>query len=170
MSATVNTDNNNNNNNDINNNNNNNNRQQRRVTLNVVRDSIISANTYRSYVGDLIQFIKWLLLQPQLMEEWLTDYGRSQLIIIFHCPDDEGVRAHRTRVGEQLKNLLRDAINNPIANIDAITPTQYMEFILQLPKKMIIGRIVPTGTSSLRCPIFSGHIIELVFYQNLKQN
>jgi hypothetical protein len=29
---------------------------------------------------------------------------------------------------------LHDAINNPIANIDAITTTQFMEFILQLPK------------------------------------
>jgi hypothetical protein len=120
--------------NNNNNNNNNNNRQHRHVTLNIVRDSIISANTYRSYIGDLIQFLKWLLEQPLLMEEWLTDYGRSQLIIIFQRREDEGVRSHRTRIGTQLKDLLRESINKPIANIDAITPTAYMEFILQLPK------------------------------------
>jgi hypothetical protein len=77
-----------------NNNNNNNN-----VTINLVRDSIISRNTRRSYIGDLIQLFKWAIINedPEIYD-WFTAYGQAELEITFRRLEDENAKMYRERV------------------------------------------------------------------------
>jgi hypothetical protein len=46
------------------------------VTLDYIRDSVISANTTNSYIGEITCFLSWVVDNEP---EWLTDYGKTQL-------------------------------------------------------------------------------------------
>jgi hypothetical protein len=112
----------------------NNNNNHNNVTINLVRDSIISRNTRRSYIGDLIQLFKWAIINedPEIYD-WFTAYGRAELEITFRRLEDENAKSYRESVKKKLRRLLRASQQRPFINIGIITPSKYFEFILQIP-------------------------------------
>lgn len=107
--------------------NDNNNRND--LTLDSIRDHIISQGTFRSYIGDLTHFLKWVMLNET---NWLTEYGIARLGDLETRRETETVRTHRSRKLIQLKSLLRDSFENNIIHIESITPSRFMDYILSL--------------------------------------
>jgi hypothetical protein len=101
------------------------------VTLDSIRDSVVSANTTKAYIGDITSFLSWVVdFEP----DWLTDYGKSQLANCFCVIESEKIRARQSRIQISLKNLLRDSFTHPIIFLERINPARYMSFILTLRK------------------------------------
>jgi hypothetical protein len=99
------------------------------ITLDTIRDSIVSAKTYASYIGDLGHFLKWVALNEYA---WLTEYGGTRLAEIETRNEDESVRSFRSRRLVSLKALLRDAYDQHVVHVDAITPNRYMDYVLTI--------------------------------------
>jgi len=66
------------------------------------------------------------------MEDVLTEFGRDRLVAMHIPRAGETVRAVKTRARMSLKALLRNAADSPIINTNAITPTEFMEYILSI--------------------------------------
>jgi hypothetical protein len=103
------------NDNNIDVNNNHNDNQEPLVTLDTVRDNIISRNTKRSYTSDLLQFLRWVQINAI---DWLTEYGNAQLSEILVRREEESARQHRARMMITFSNLLRKSPTQPIIHID----------------------------------------------------
>jgi hypothetical protein len=113
-----------------------NNRNNRRypnnnLTLNNIRDSIIAKNTLRSYVGDLVQLLDWIETQDDI-QDWITDYGRAQIAAINVRHDNETNAQFKTKKALEVLDLVRDAYEFPVLNINNISVERYMEFIMSL--------------------------------------
>lgn len=52
------------------------NEQEPDLTLDNIRDHIVAHATFRSYIGDLAHFLKWVMQNKRM---WLTDYGITHL-------------------------------------------------------------------------------------------
>jgi hypothetical protein len=99
------------------------------LTLDNIRDGIVSQATFRSYIGDLFHFLKWVMQKNRL---WLTDYGVTQIADVETRRETETIRMYRSRSIIQLKSLLRDSFNNNIIRINSITPSGFMDYVLTL--------------------------------------
>jgi hypothetical protein len=99
------------------------------VTLQTVRDNIISPKTRQAYVSDLLQLLPWVYTNEN---QWLTEYGNEQLGIAFVRQENETARQHRARKVNEVTNLLRDAYTRPIVHLHRIIPSKYLSFILTL--------------------------------------
>jgi hypothetical protein len=99
------------------------------ITLDTIRDQIVAPATNRLYIGDITHFLKWVMVEEN---GWLTEYGSTRLAELEVRQENESARAHRSRVGVEMKALLRDAYTNKLLNIDSITPERYMQYITTL--------------------------------------
>lgn len=99
------------------------------VSLQTIRDNIISPSTYRAYISDLLQFLQWVHTNEN---QWLTPNGNERLTDIYVQQENENARQHRARKMENFTNLLRDACAEPIVYLDRIVPSKYLNFILTL--------------------------------------
>lgn len=101
------------------------------VTIESIRDAVVSANTFKSYLGDLIALLQWVY---QNKRNWLTNHGKDQLCICAALLPDETVAGQKQRVRETIQSILRDAYDEPILLLDAVVPADYMSFIITLRK------------------------------------
>jgi hypothetical protein len=101
------------------------------VTIESIRDAVVSANTFKSYLGDLIALLQWIYENKR---NWLTDHGKDQLCICSSLLPNETVAGQKQRVRETVTTILRNAFNEPILILDAVVPADYMSFILTLRK------------------------------------
>ena len=99
------------------------------LTIEALRDGIIASKTYKSYLGDISALLQWALKNQN---DWVTTYGNTKLAEVYVWKEDEGPRLYKTRTLIELKVLLRDAYDNNIIHLDAISPARYMDFVLTL--------------------------------------
>jgi hypothetical protein len=99
------------------------------ITLQDIRDSIISSNTQKVYGGDIIHLLVWMLGNKR---EWLTEYGIEQLTPAYQPLVGESRKHFRKRKTDIIKDLVRHAYHHPIVNIDIVQPEEYMVYILSL--------------------------------------
>lgn len=128
----------------------------REVTIDDIRDSIVSASTLQSYVGEMCKFLQWVVNNEN---NWLTDYGRTQLGNILVQREDETIRVFRTRKTFQLKNLLRHSDTHSIVILDQITPTRYMNYIMSLSGRRTARHLSKSSYGSKRAALF--HLFRL---------
>jgi hypothetical protein len=108
---------------------NNNNNNNNDITLETIRDQIVSKRTFISYLGDIFHLLKWI---ERNENGWLTEYGRTRLADISTRREDESLHSYRSRKAIDLKALLRDAYDQQVVLIDAVTPPRYMDYILSI--------------------------------------
>jgi hypothetical protein len=99
------------------------------ITIETIRDSIVSNNTNKSYNGDLVHFLSWVYTNEN---NWLTDHGRTGLADIIVRREDESKRQFRIRRLLQAKALLRDSFDHPIIRLGSITAPRYLDYLLTL--------------------------------------
>ena len=79
------------------------------VTIEAIRDGIVSAGTLQSYVGDILKFLEWIMNEEDIVNVWMTEYGINQLADVLVQRENESDRVYRSRKLLQMKVLLRDA-------------------------------------------------------------
>ncbi|KAG7343152.1 hypothetical protein IV203_021097 [Nitzschia inconspicua] len=99
------------------------------LTLNNVRDGVVSGRTSRIYLGDIIVFLNWCSIHQV---DWLTEHGSDRLHAIQVRRAGESNRAFNIRIRTELHAVLRDANQNPVIHLDRIQPERFIEFILTL--------------------------------------
>lgn len=99
------------------------------LTIDNLRDGIVSENTNNSYLGDISQFLSWVMVHEVT---WLTEFGKVELKDILIIPVNESVRAHNARVLGRLRSILRNSYETNVVILNKITPVRYMDFILTL--------------------------------------
>ena len=97
------------------------------ITLEGVRDSIVSSKTLRGYVGEIIKFIVWCARNKR---NWLTDDGRDCIVHITEKHGGEGVCALRSHTCTEFLGLLHSCDESPILLFDELTPHGVMEYAM----------------------------------------
>jgi hypothetical protein len=126
------------------------------VTIDTIRDSIVSERTNRSYVGDLTAFLKWVVHNEN---GWLTEHGRTRLAEAEVRREDETLRHHRTRKIIEMKALLRDSFDHPVVQVSEITASRYMDFVLSITGKGNIRYLSKSAYGNKRSALF--HLFRL---------
>ena len=81
------------------------------VSLQTIRDNIISPSTYRAYVSDLLQFLQWVHTNEN---QWLTPNGNERLTDIYVQQENENARQHRARKMEISQTYFGMHVLNPL--------------------------------------------------------
>jgi hypothetical protein len=102
------------------------------VTIEAIRDGIVSPGTLQSYIGDILKFLEWLMGEDDIRNVWMTPYGIDQMSDVFVRRENENDRVFRSRKLLQMKMLLREAFEKNIINVKKVTPDRYMAFIISL--------------------------------------
>ena len=103
------------------------------ITLDDIRDGIVSEKTNKRYVLDIFQFLEYcfnLLTSP--WTEFLTDFGRQSFSSLIAQKDGESVRMLRKRRFDGLCSLLRDSWRNPIIHLNHLQPIDYITYLNSL--------------------------------------
>ena len=99
------------------------------LTLQTVRDNIVSGNTQRIYTSDLSHFLKWI---QENENEWLTEYGNQRITEIVVRQEGENNRRYKSRMTTQFSALLRLAPTNPIVDVNQIQVPRFLEYVFSL--------------------------------------
>lgn len=94
-----------------------------------IKDGIVSASTYRGYVCDNLQFVRWC---QDHKPQWLTDNCCQELQDLADPVEGEGVRTYQKRVKTRFESMLRNAFDVPIMHLNLITTKGFMEYITTL--------------------------------------
>ena len=97
------------------------------ITLEGVRDSVLSSTTLRGYVGEIIKFLVWCVGNKP---NWLMDNGRDQIAHITEEHGGEGVRAQRSHTHAAFLGLLRSCDESPVLLLGEVAPCGVMEFAM----------------------------------------
>ena len=97
------------------------------ITLEGVRDSIVSSRTLRGYVGEIIKFLVWCV---ENKPNWLTDNGRGRIAHITEEHGGEGVRAQRSCTRAAFLGLLRSCDESTVFLLGEVTPRGAMEYAM----------------------------------------
>ena len=97
------------------------------ITIHSVRDGVVAQNTLKTYCTEILKFLNW---SRENKPNWLQAVALLRLDEIQTRGPNERVRAFKARVQEALKVLLRNAREEPILHIAAITAEGFMEYIM----------------------------------------
>ena len=97
------------------------------ITIHSVRDGVVAQNTLKTYCTEILKFLNWC---RENKPNWLQAVALVRLDEIQTRGPNERVRAFKARVQEALKVLLRNAREEPILHIAAITAEGFMEYIM----------------------------------------
>ena len=139
------------------------------ITIHSVRDGVVVQNTLKTYCTEILKFLNWC---RENKPNWLQAVALLRLDEIQTRGPNERVRAFKARVQEALKVLLRNAREEPILHIAAITAEGFMEYIMSR-RNAFNGRYLSKSayeTTELRCFIFFGFIIVLVSLMHFAWN
>jgi hypothetical protein len=130
--------------------------EENEVNMDLIRDGIVAAGTHKAYIGDISNFLQWVIREQN---DWLTEYGRMELGDIFVQREGENERMYRTRKLIRFKSLLRDSFDDNIINIDAITPSKYMGYIMSLKGRGANRHLSKSSYGNKRAALF--HLFRL---------
>ena len=97
--------------------------------IQTIRDNIISPNTHKTYLRDLLQLLRWVQINEN---DWLTEHGNNCLTTIIVRVENETDQQYRTRSTTKFEALLRESSTHAVAHLDRIDPETYVKFILTL--------------------------------------
>ena len=114
-------------NDDEDNQNNNDNNNNGDITIDAIHDGVVGNDTLRQYMSETIKFLVWCHSDKP---DWLHPPATARLDAILQQQDNQRMRAYNTRTQQQIKSLLREADTNPVLTVEAITPLEYMSFVM----------------------------------------
>ena len=97
------------------------------ITLEGVRDSIVSSKTLQGYMGEIIKFLVWCVGNKP---NWLMDDGRDCIAHIMEEHGGEGVCAQRSCTRTEFLRLLRSCDESPVLLLGEVTPCGVMEYAM----------------------------------------
>jgi hypothetical protein len=102
------------------------------ISMDFIRDAVVGEATLRSYTGDILQFLEWVLKNKI---EWLTNYGKAELQKMLEERCSEGARVRSRRIKFKIQRLFRRALEQPLLHLDAVLPEDFMNFVRSLRHK-----------------------------------
>lgn len=99
------------------------------LTVQTLRDNIVSPQTLRIYTSDLQHFLRWLQLNEN---RWLTPHGNRRIADIVVQQEAENDRVYKTRVTREFANLLRNSPTEPLVYLNRIAPPRFMQYLFTL--------------------------------------
>ena len=139
------------------------------ITMHSVRDGVVVPHTLKTYCTEILKFLNWC---RENKRNWLQAVALLRLDKIQTRAPNKCVSAFKARVQEALKVLLRNAREEPILRIAAITAEGFMEYIMS-HHNAFNGHTyqnLPTETTELHCFIVFGFIIILVSLMHFAWN
>ena len=121
------------------------------ITIEHVRDGVVSNSTLKKYVNEILNFLNWCL---QHQHDWLTDFGSRWLQQIQQQRPGERHRPYRIRVKLQFKTLRQFATEDPLIHLDAITPEGYMAYIMHCRHSSHHGYLSKSAYGDKRAAFF----------------
>jgi hypothetical protein len=101
---------------------------ENRITLQDMRDGVVGTVTKKSYLNEILTFIKWCRVhQPT----WLTTFCKDKMTEIEERVHGLRSQVRTRKIKDFVENLLRNAVNDPLICLDLITPEAYMLYIEQ---------------------------------------
>jgi hypothetical protein len=94
------------------------------VTLQEMADGVVDKGVYSKYCNDIIHFASWM---NENEVAWFTDYGKATYDALHLLQEDERKQDRRKRIKAGWMAMLRNARQNPIIDINNITPSRVME-------------------------------------------
>ena len=97
------------------------------ITLDGVRDSIVSSKTLQCYVGEIMKFLLWCVGNKP---NWLMANGRDCIAHIMEEHGGEGVHAQRSHTHTEFFRLLHSCDESPVLLLGEVTPRGIMEYAM----------------------------------------
>ena len=97
------------------------------ITLDTVRDGVVSKKTLDMYGHESLTFLSWCQTNRP---DWLTAVGTGRLQRIKTRREGERTRAFQKRMYRQLKTLLRRCSSEPLLVLHRITPESFMDYVM----------------------------------------
>ena len=97
------------------------------ITLEGVRDSIVSSRTLQCYMGEIMKFLLWC---GETKPNWLMANGTNHIAHIMDEHGGEGVRAQRSCSHTELFGLLHSCDESPVLLLGEVTPHGIMEYAM----------------------------------------
>jgi hypothetical protein len=97
------------------------------LTLNAVRDAIVSDSTNRSYNGYIFYFLLWLF---ETHREFLTDNGIAVLSSYHEQRPDSNHKAIVRLFRDNFIHHLRLCLDHAMVHLEYITPSLYLDFLI----------------------------------------
>ena len=91
-----------------------------------MRDGIVDPGVHSKHTNEIMHFAAWARINK---EDWFTQYGKESGDALGLEQGNEGVRARHKRVKEGWMEMLSNARDVPVFNVDAFTATGVMDFI-----------------------------------------
>ena len=66
------------------------------------------------------------------MDEWLSGFGSVLVVDLYAIRDRQGQRKYSKHLHQDLTIVLRNAEENPLVDLNAITTKGYMEYLMSL--------------------------------------
>lgn len=102
------------------------------ITVDTVRDNIVSNSTSRSYIADILLFCFWCRM---FAVDCLTDFAVAMLDdFSFEYPGRDA-KFVVSKTKERFKSFLRNACNVPLIDFEYLKPPVYMSFVITLRKR-----------------------------------
>ena len=98
------------------------------ITFDDIRDGVVAARTNKLYSLDNISYLYWL---TENQPTNLTVYGRQALEALAQY-DGETQKRHRARILPDFLELMRNAVDSPILDLNILTPSSYMRYVITL--------------------------------------
>ena len=121
------------------------------ITINMVRDGVVAGLTSKMYHGEILKLIRWC---QDLKPEWIHPLATQHLAIMFERRNGERVRMYNARVLRQLRLLLRRAKDDPVFNLEAITPEGFMAYIISKRNGRTGRYLSKSAYGNLRAALF----------------
>jgi hypothetical protein len=103
--------------------------EQSHIPIDDMIENIVSGRTRRSYYDDTFHFIKWCIRNKPT---WVTTYCKEQIANIEDSVHGMRTRERNRRVKDRFKELLRNAQNTPLVNLDLISAKDFLAYLDQL--------------------------------------
>ena len=97
------------------------------ITIHSDQDGVVAQNTLKTYCTEILKFLNWC---REDKPNWLQAVALLRLDEIQTRAPNEHAHAFKARVQEALKVLLRNAREEPILHIAAITAEGFVEYIM----------------------------------------
>ena len=126
------------------------------ITMGQILDGVVGGKTLGTYVGDIMNFLGWLLNNHV---DLVTPYGAQRLHMIQIARPLERSRPRSTRLRLQWKALLRGAHTHPLVKVFDLTPVLFLEYVMTLRHHRHGGYLGKSAYGNKRSALF--HLFRL---------
>ena len=99
-----------------------------------------------------MHFLEWVV--EHRANEWLSGFGSVVVVDLYAVRDGEGIRDRSKRLRRDLTILLRNAEENPLVDLNAMTAEGYMEYLMSLRHPRHGGLLGKSAYGGKRSPLF----------------